>query len=146
MVQHEIIRVDATKMLKNVSAQPYYRGDLIFAEDARGQYLIVSQSISGIALALDKVCNQTVSVTSLYESARRELCNAGANGAHDERTLRILFLSLFTPLARRPIILSVHRRRSAGEALDESSNCEFFSLGSHIKLVDNSVILIILII
>jgi hypothetical protein len=80
MVQHEIIRVDATKMLKNVSAQPYYRGDLIFAEDARGQYLIVSQSISGIALALDKVCNQTVSVTSLYESARRELRRGRTGG------------------------------------------------------------------
>ena len=80
MVQHETVHVDATKTLKHVEPQPYFRGDLLMAEDARRHYLIIAASMSAIAHALDQVCNQTVSETSLYESARRQLRRGRTGG------------------------------------------------------------------
>ena len=73
MVVHKMVPIDASKMLMHVEQQPFFRGDLLLAEDARRQYLLISQSMSGIAAALDECCNQTVSQTSLYESARQQL-------------------------------------------------------------------------
>ena len=83
MVQHTMVHVGAGKTLKHVEPQPYFRGDLIFCHDARKQYLLVSQSMSGIARALDEVCNQSVSETSLYESARRQLRRGRTGGCWD---------------------------------------------------------------
>ena len=80
MVQHRIFEIDVDCALKHVKEQPYYRGHLIVAEDARRQFLIISQSMSGIAAAIDEVCNQTVSETSLYESARRQLRRGRTGG------------------------------------------------------------------
>lgn len=80
MVQHTMVKVDAAKTLKHVEDQPYFRGDLLMAEDARRHYLIVATSMSGVARALDEVCNQSVSETSLYESARRQLRRGRTGG------------------------------------------------------------------
>ena len=79
-MQLTIFKVDGAKTLKHVEDQPYFRGDLIFAHDTRREYLLVSQSMSGIARALDECCQQTVSETSLYESARRQLRRGRTGG------------------------------------------------------------------
>ena len=72
--------VDADKMLMKVQPQPYFRGYLILAEDVRRHYLVLSQSMAGIACAIEEVCGQTVSETSLYESARRQLRRGRTGG------------------------------------------------------------------
>jgi hypothetical protein len=73
MVAYTLLQVPAGKRLKAVSAQPYYRGRVIFAQDIRRQYLVISQTMSGIKACIEDLCHQPVSETSLYESSRRQL-------------------------------------------------------------------------
>lgn len=80
MVRYMMLEVHPETTLKAVEIQPFFRGDLILCEDARRQYLLISQSMPGIARALDEVCGQTVSETSLYESARRQLRRGRTGG------------------------------------------------------------------
>ena len=68
-----MLRVPPEHTLAEVRPQPFYRGTIIVALDVRRQFLIVSQTMSGIQAAIEAVANQTVSETSLYESCRRQL-------------------------------------------------------------------------
>ena len=60
------------KPLVCVEAQPYFRGTLVIAEDMRRQYIVISQSTRGVQSAIQKVASQTVSLSSLQESALRQ--------------------------------------------------------------------------
>ena len=81
MVQYTMVKADKGKMLMAVEPQPFYRGDLIIAEDVRGHFLFISQSMSGIRAGIEAVCHQVVSLTSLHESARREIRGGRTGGS-----------------------------------------------------------------
>lgn len=72
-MRFQIIQVPAEKELATVVSQPYNRGTLIVAQDVRKDYLLISQSMTGVATCIEQVIGQPVSATSLYESARREI-------------------------------------------------------------------------
>lgn len=88
MSRYTMVDIDAGKTLTHVEPQPFFRGDLLFAEDCRREYLLISQSMSGIAAALDECCGQTISETSLYESARRQLRRGRTGGCWNIVRLR----------------------------------------------------------
>ena len=71
MVQYTFLRVPPEKTLVDVTPQPFFRGTLILALDVHRQYLVISQTMSGIKAAIEEVCGMPVSETSLYESSRR---------------------------------------------------------------------------
>lgn len=71
MVTYTFLRMPADKTLSDVTPQPFYRGTLILALDLRRQFLVISQTMSGIKAAIEEVCGMPVSETSLYESTRR---------------------------------------------------------------------------
>ena len=71
MVQYTFLRVPPEKTLVHVTPQPFFRGTLILALDVRRQYVLISQTMSGIKAAIEDVCGMPVSETSLYESSRR---------------------------------------------------------------------------
>ena len=72
-MRFQIIQVPAERELVAVGGQPYFRGTLIVAQDVRKDYLLMSQSMTGISACIKQVIGQPVSATSLYESARREI-------------------------------------------------------------------------
>lgn len=69
----QMVQVPTERKLVAVGSQPYFRGTLIVAQDVRKDYLLISQSMTGIATCIEQVVGQPVSATSLYESARREI-------------------------------------------------------------------------
>ena len=71
MVTYTFLRMPADKTLSDVTPQPFYRGTLILALDLRRQFLLISQTMSGIKAAIEDVCGMPISETSLYESTRR---------------------------------------------------------------------------
>ena len=73
MVTYTMLRVPPEHKLVEVTPQPFYRGTIIFALDVRRQFLILSQTMSGIRDCIEEVAHQPVSETSLYESCRRQL-------------------------------------------------------------------------
>ena len=73
MVGYTLINVPTEKRLIDTKPQPYYRGHLILALDVRRQFLVISQTMSGIQAAIEEKCNQPISETCLYESSRRQL-------------------------------------------------------------------------
>ena len=81
MVQYTMVKADQEKTLLAVEPQLFYRGDLIIAEDVRGHFLFISQSMSGIQAGIEAVCHQVVSFTSLHESARREIRGGRTGGS-----------------------------------------------------------------
>ena len=81
MVRYTMLAVPEEKTLKSVGAQPFFRGDLIIAHDVRQQYVLIAQSMPGIQAAIERIANQTVSLTSLHESARRQHRKGWTGGA-----------------------------------------------------------------
>ena len=71
MVVCDVVLIPSDKSLVSVEAQPYFRGTLVIAEDRRREFIIISQSTRGIQAAIEQVANQTVSLSSLQESAKR---------------------------------------------------------------------------
>ena len=72
MVVCKLMFLPPDKRLVKVEPQPYYRGTLVIAEDIRREYLIISGSARGVQTAIEELCNQTISKSSLHESCRRE--------------------------------------------------------------------------
>ena len=71
MVLYTFLKVPSEKTLREVKPQVFFRGTMILAMDMRRQYVVISQTMSGIKAAIEEVCGMTVSETSLYESTRR---------------------------------------------------------------------------
>ena len=72
MVICELLQIPVDKALAKVEPECYYRGTLVIAEDRRREYIIISQSARGVQTAIEELCNQTISKSSLHESCRRE--------------------------------------------------------------------------
>ena len=71
MVRYTFMRVPPGKTLTDVKPQAFFRGTVILAMDIRRQYVLISQTMSGIKAAIEDVCGMPISETSLYESTRR---------------------------------------------------------------------------
>ena len=72
MVRCELVHIPVDNGLVKVEPEPFYRGMLVIAEDRRREYIIISQSARGVQTAIEELCNQTISKSSLHESCRRE--------------------------------------------------------------------------
>ena len=72
MVVCELVPVPVDKALTKVEPEPFSRGSLVIAEDRRREYIIISQSARGVQTAIEELCNQTISKSSLHEGCRRE--------------------------------------------------------------------------
>ena len=72
MVVCKLVQTPVEKVLVKVEPEPFYRGTLVIAEDRRREYMIISQSARGVQTAIEELCNQTISKSSLHESCRRE--------------------------------------------------------------------------
>ena len=81
MVEHAFFTPSKEKTLKSVQAERFFRGDLIIAYDVRRQYVLISQSMPGIQQAIERIAHQTVSLTSLHESSRRQIRKGWTGGA-----------------------------------------------------------------
>ena len=80
-MEYTLFIVPAEKTMKSVEAERFFRGDLIIAHDVRRQYVLISQSMPGIQAAIERIANQTVSLTSLHESSRRQHRKGWTGGA-----------------------------------------------------------------
>jgi hypothetical protein len=81
MVEYTLLAIPPEKALKSVASERFFRGDLIISYDVRRQYVLISQSMPGIQAAIERIANQTVSLTSLHESARRQHRKGWTGGA-----------------------------------------------------------------
>ena len=72
MVRCQLLHAPVDKALAKVESEPFCRGTLCIAEDRRREYIIISSSARGVQTAIEELCNQTISKSSLHESCRRE--------------------------------------------------------------------------
>jgi hypothetical protein len=101
--------------LTAVEAEPYFRGQLIIAEDVRRHFLLIGTSMAAIQAGIEEACRQSVSYTCLYECARREKRKGVTGGAWSlvrlERDAAIKYWNLVKGKYAKPLIVS--RRSSA---------------------------------
>lgn len=72
MVVCQLVPAPVDKVLVKVEPEPFYRGTLVIAEDRRREYIFISQSARGIQTAIEEMCCQTISKSSLHEGCRRQ--------------------------------------------------------------------------
>ena len=71
--------------LASVKKEWYAKGHIWTAEDVRREVLILSQRMTHLQIAIEELCNETVSLTSLSESACLQLRGGRTKSWHVQR-------------------------------------------------------------
>ena len=79
-MQPIIFDLPSDRRLTGVQREVRAKGHVWVAEDVRMQWLILSQRSSHLQIAIEKLCNDTVSLTSLSESACLQLRKGRTKG------------------------------------------------------------------
>ena len=117
----KLIEVPSDAQLIEVGPELWSKHWVYIAEDCRMQLLIVSQRLHCIAEAIDQLCNQFVSVSSLSESATCRLKGRTAGSWRVHRVTHADAPSL-VPLSAAATASPSARASCGGTALPSSMN------------------------
>lgn len=78
--QMELVNLPDDQRLVRVEREWYAKGFIYACQDVRRELLILSQRVTYLQQAIEQLCNQTPSMTSLFENASR-MQKSGRTGA-----------------------------------------------------------------